>query len=77
MNPSHLDSIAAIQPLSIYIFQDKKLFAKKEAREGYKQADQILNMKYVDPNADEGKGGGKGKGGGGKGKGGGYGGSRY
>merc|ERR1712166_429468 len=42
---------------------DKKVFAKKEAREGYKQADQILNMKYVDPNADEGKGGGKGKGG--------------
>merc|ERR1712166_38403 len=42
---------------------DKKVFAKKEAREGYKQADQILNMKYVDPNADDGKGGGKGKGG--------------
>merc|ERR1712086_1243026 len=42
---------------------DKKVFAKKEAREGYKQADQILNMKYVDPNADDGKGGGKRKGG--------------
>merc|ERR1711957_388560 len=34
---------------------DKKVFAKKEAREGYKQADQILNMKYVDPNADGGR----------------------
>jgi hypothetical protein len=55
---AHLDSIAAIQPLSVYIFQDKKVFDKKEAREGFKQADQVLNLKFVDEN--EGQGGGKG-----------------
>ena len=58
MTPAHLDSIAAIQPLTLYIFQDKKVFDKKEAREGYKQADQVLNLKFVDEN--EGQGGGKG-----------------
>jgi plasminogen activator inhibitor 1 RNA-binding protein len=40
----------------------KKSHGKKGARAGYKQADQILNMKFTDPNADSGKGGSKGKG---------------
>jgi plasminogen activator inhibitor 1 RNA-binding protein len=37
----------------------KKDYGKKGARDGYKQADQVLNLKFVDEN----EGGGKGKGG--------------
>jgi len=41
--------------------KDKKSFDKKEAREGYKQADQVLNLKFIDENEVGGKGkGGKG-----------------
>lgn len=40
----------------------KKKHGRKEARVGAKQADLVLNMKYVDENADAGKGAGKGKG---------------
>jgi plasminogen activator inhibitor 1 RNA-binding protein len=42
--------------------KNKKSHGKKGAKAGYKQADQILNMKFTDPNADSGKGGSKGKG---------------
>merc|ERR1719313_344708 len=40
----------------------KKDHGRKQAREGYKQADQVLNLKFVDENADSGKGKGSGKG---------------
>lgn len=40
----------------------KKDHGRKQARDGYKQADQVLNLKFVDENADSGKGKGSGKG---------------
>eukprot|EP00656_Telonema_subtile_P017649 TRINITY_DN194_c0_g1_i4.p2 TRINITY_DN194_c0_g1~~TRINITY_DN194_c0_g1_i4.p2 ORF type:complete len:304 (-),score=99.85 TRINITY_DN194_c0_g1_i4:325-1236(-) len=50
----------------------KKNHGRKGAKEGYKQADTVINMKYVDENADAGKGAKGGKGdrrkGGGKGE---------
>lgn len=42
--------------------KNRKDFGRKKGRSGAKQADQVLNLKFVDENADAGKGGGKGKG---------------
>lgn len=55
----------AIEDEYLCMFHDptksKKDFGRKQAREGYKQADQVLNLKFVDEeSAGKGKGGGKG-----------------
>merc|ERR1719217_1022214 len=51
----------AIEDEYLCMFHDptksKKDFGRKQAREGYKQADQVLNLKFVDEDAGKGKGG--------------------